>query len=81
MTDRTVDLSALLDVPGMARAELRWMWPRVDTYRAADSSWRLLLNRYPGCVIGIAAQLGHRVVGLRWGRPGRVFMVRPPSRH
>lgn len=62
-------------------SELRWMWPRVNTYRAADSGWRLVLNRYPGCIIGVAAQLGHRVVGLRWGRPGRVVMVRPPSRH
>jgi len=57
---------------------MRWTWPRVDTYRAADAGWRLALNRYPGCVIGIAVQFGHRVVGLRWGRPGRVFMVRPP---
>lgn len=61
--------------------ELRWAWPRVNTYRAANWRWRLALNRYPGCVIGIAMQFGHRVVGLRWGRPGRAYMVRPPSRH
>lgn len=60
--------------------DMRWTWPRVNTYPAADAGWRLVLNRYPGCVIGVAVQLGRRVLGLRWGRPGRAYMVRPPSR-
>lgn len=31
------------------------------------------LNRYPGVVIGIAVQVGHRVLSIVWGRPGRMI--------
>lgn len=50
----------------------QWRRPTVDWLRAADRHWGFVLNRYPGCVIGIAFFLGRRGVGFRWGRPGAV---------
>jgi hypothetical protein len=49
-------------------------WPKLNTYRAAERRWiAFSLNRYPGIVIGAGVQVGTRVLGLRWGRPGRVI--------
>ena len=57
----------------MTRCQLLWIRPRLDTYRAAERRrFQVVLNRYPGIVIGVAVQVGQRVVGLRWGRPGIV---------
>lgn len=39
--------------------------------------FRVVLNRYPGAVIGVCAQFGARVFSLTWGAPGRV--IKEPS--
>jgi hypothetical protein len=49
-----------------------WRRPKVTVYRAATRRRLAVhLNRYPGVVIGIALQIGNRVVSLVWGRPGK----------
>lgn len=30
-------------------------------------------NRYPGVVIGLAVQVGSKVAGVTWGRPGKAI--------
>jgi hypothetical protein len=47
--------------------------PRVHGYRAATvRPVAVRLNRYPGVIIGIAVQVGTRVLSLVWGAPGRI---------
>jgi hypothetical protein len=47
-------------------AGFRWCWPRLNTYRSADTRTRLLLNRYPHNVIGAAVVVFGRCWGIRW---------------
>jgi hypothetical protein len=47
--------------------------PQAHIYRAAvRRRFHVGLNRYPGVVIGIAFQVGSRVLSLTWGSPGKV---------
>lgn len=63
------------------RVAFEWRRPKVHTYRAADPRpFAVHLNRYPGVVIGIAFQLGRRVLSILWGRPGRVIENKTPQR-
>jgi len=44
--------------------------PKLTVYRAANPrAFKLVLNRYPGSVIGVAAQMWGRVLSLTWGTP------------
>ncbi len=54
------------------RFAFQWHRPRLVRVTAADDQGRLriLLNRYPGAVIGLAAYRHHRGLSLLWGRPG-----------
>lgn len=59
------------------RFEFRWARPRLTTYRAAPPKRAaLVLNRYPGVVIGVGLVLGSRVLSLTWGKPGKVIHKR-----
>jgi hypothetical protein len=50
--------------------------PKAVVYRAAESRrLHVSLNRYPGVVIGVAFQVGARVLSVLWGRPGRIIEV------
>ncbi|MEW2474628.1 hypothetical protein AB0875_12635 [Micromonospora gifhornensis] len=58
------------------RCTFQWARPRVTAYRAADPrTFAVRLNRYPGVVIGAAVQIGRRVFGITWGRPGRRIRI------
>lgn len=46
----------------------RWTWPRFNVYRPADTHRRLLLNRYPHAVIGVAVVVFGRCWGVQWKR-------------
>lgn len=54
------------------RYAFHWRIPTAVLYTAAvRRRVHLSLNRYPGVVIGIAVQIGTRVLSIVWGRPGR----------
>lgn len=60
-----------------------WRRPTIVYVTAADPHWGLVLNRYPGVVIGVALYLGRWGLSLLWGRPGRVIYTgqgRPAGR-
>lgn len=44
----------------------RWRRPRLTVYRPNDTRPRVLLNRYPGVVIGIAAVAFKRCLSITW---------------
>lgn len=52
-----------------------WCWPKFNVYRPADTRPRVLLNRYPHVVIGVAVVIFGRCWGVRWKASKR----RPPS--
>ena len=55
------------------RFRFRWRRPTAIVYRAAERRrFHVLLNRYPGVVIGLAVQVGVRVLSIVWARPGEV---------
>lgn len=65
----------------------RWMRPRFNVYRPADRRSRVLLNRYPDAVIGVAAVAFGRCWGVRWKHgwdglnpPYRTIVANPPCR-
>lgn len=59
--------------PSIVRHAFAWRVPKVVVYRAADRRrFGVTLNRYPGVVIGVAVQVGRRVVSLVWGRAGGI---------
>lgn len=62
----------MIDFPH--RFAFKWRRPAVRTVTSArDFRWpRVMLNRYPGIVIGVAAYYRHRGLSLLWGRPGGV---------
>jgi hypothetical protein len=55
------------------RFAFEWRWPVIRYVTAADHQGLLniVLNRYPGIVIGVAVYSGHRGLSLLWGRPGK----------
>lgn len=56
------------------RYAFHWRIPGALIYTAATRRrLHVTLNRYPGVVIGIAFQVGSRVLSIVWGRPGRVI--------
>lgn len=57
------------------RHTLKWRWPKVARVRAADPITKVILNRYPGVVIGIAVYVKGRGLSLLWARPGRAVQV------
>lgn len=59
------------------RHRFEFRWPTVRVYRPADRRTRVMLNRYPGVVIGAAVVLGGRCFSLLWGRPGDIYEVDP----
>jgi hypothetical protein len=63
-------------VPCTWRAEFQWRRPRLTWYRTADRyRFKSALNRYPGIVIGAQIVIGHRALGVLWGRPGRIVYL------
>lgn len=47
----------------------RWCWPKIDTgITAADPRTRVVLNRYPHHIIGVAIYVRGHGIGLRWKR-------------
>lgn len=48
----------------------RWMRPRFNVYRPADTRRRVLLNRYPHNVIGAAVVMFGRCWGIQWKGTG-----------
>jgi hypothetical protein len=62
--------------PYAYRHAFQLRWPKAIVYRAADRRrFHVALNRYPGVVIGVALQVGVRVLSIVWGRPGRTIEV------
>jgi hypothetical protein len=59
--------------PFCYRHNLQWRWPKIVRVRAAASVTRVVLNRYPGVVIGAAVYLRGRGLSLLWGRPGKTI--------
>lgn len=60
------------------RNAFEWRRPKLVRVTAADRQpLRLVLNRYPGVVIGAALYYRHRGLSLLWGRPGRVIDTSP----
>jgi hypothetical protein len=56
------------------RFAFEWRRPRLTVYRAADPRrLHLVLNRYPGVVIGLCLQVRHTAFSLTWGAPGRLI--------
>lgn len=56
------------------RHAFQWRRPTAIVYTAATPHrFHVMLNRYPGVVIGIALQIGRRVLSILWGRPGRMI--------
>ncbi len=52
---------------------MRWHWPRFYCYRAADRHlFRVMLNAYPGAVIGLAVVIGHTAYCVKWASVGRL---------
>lgn len=63
--------------PYRYRHAFHWRFPKALVYVASESRrFHVSLNRYPGIVIGIAFQVGRRVLSIVWGRPGRVIEAR-----
>lgn len=50
--------------PGTSRAVFHR--PRAYRYRAADPGLRIVLNRYPGAVIGVAMVAGRYAYCVKW---------------
>ena len=50
------------------RRTFRWCLPRFTSYVPADPTRRVLLNRYPHAVIGVAVVVFGRCWGVRWKR-------------
>ena len=44
----------------------RWCWPLFNVYVPADKRPRVLANRYPHNIIGVAVVLFGRCWGVRW---------------
>lgn len=60
--------------PYTYRHAFQWRIPAAVIYKAAERRRiRVALNRYPGVVIGVAVQIGHSVLSILWGRPGRII--------
>lgn len=57
------------------RHTFQWRWPKVVRVRAARPLTAIVLNRYPGVVIGAAAYVRGRGLSLLWARPGRAVQV------
>jgi hypothetical protein len=41
-------------------------WPQIYRYLVADKGYRLVLNRYPGAIIGIALVAGRYAYCIKW---------------
>lgn len=52
-----------------------WRLPQAVVVRPAERGFRIVLNRYPGIVIGLVVQVGARGLSILWGRPGPVVEV------
>jgi len=61
--------------PFRYRHTLNWRWPAVMRVRAAAPLTKVVLNRYPGVVIGVAVYVKGRGLSLLWARPGRTVQV------
>lgn len=60
--------------PVTYRHEFEWRWPTATIVRPATRRpFRVVLNRYPGVIIGVAVQIGAHALSVLWGRPGRVM--------
>lgn len=60
------------------RHAFAWRRPKLVRVTAADRQpLRLVLNRYPGVVIGASLYYRHRGLALLWGKPGRVIDTSP----
>lgn len=60
------------------RYAFEWRRPALKLVTAANRQpLRLVLNRYPGVVIGVALYFRHRGLSLLWGRPGRIIDTSP----
>lgn len=58
------------------RVAFEWRRPALKLVTAADRQpLRLVLNRYPGVVIGASLYWRHRGLALLWGRPGRIIQT------
>jgi hypothetical protein len=58
------------------RCKFAWRWPKVVVCHAANRPPLVMLNRYPGIVIGIAIRLrGTRYLSVLWGRPNGIYEV------
>jgi hypothetical protein len=65
--------------PYAYRCAFEWRRPVVKLVTAADRQpLRLVLNRYPGVVIGASLYFRHRGLALLWGRPGRIIETAAP---
>ncbi len=54
----------------------RWRWPTALVYRTANRPPLVVLNRYPGIVIGIGFRVGtRRCLSIVWGRSGKSYEV------
>jgi hypothetical protein len=50
-----------------------WRWPALKVVTAADyQPLHVVLNRYPGVIIGATLYWRHCGLSLLWGRPGRI---------
>jgi len=62
--------------PYRYRHAFHWRRPFAHVYVAAvRRRFAVNLNRYPGVVIGVAFQVGRRVLSVVWGRPGRTIEI------
>jgi len=61
------------------RFAFEWRLPRIVLVRPARRQFSVVLNRYPGVVIGIAVYFGRRGLSLLWGRPGRIIVTIAPG--
>lgn len=60
--------------PYAYRHAFEWRRPTALVYEAAERRrFAVHLNRYPGVLIGVAFQVGRRVLSILWGRPGRII--------
>jgi hypothetical protein len=60
------------------RHAFEWRRPKAVIVHTADPMPLAVLNRYPGCVIGVCIRLRRRTgLSVLWGRPGRIIDTSP----
>lgn len=62
------------------RFRFHWRRPTARVYTTAERAPWAILNRYPGCVIGVGLKVGRRrQLSIVWGKPGAPIVASDPS--